>query len=84
LRLSKTCEPEAGPFLAQIHADEQEAFIVAETYIISWPELLDQPALKQKRLGFTPYEVHLEIPNAFQQGARFQIGPHLSGGHEVV
>jgi len=77
-------EAEARPFVGHVGLDHEEAFVVAEADVVAGAEFLDEAAFEEEGFGLAAGDVPLEIPDAIEEGAGFEIGAHLAGGGEVL
>ena len=80
----QACQLEAGDGILQLHADEEEAFVVAEADVVLGSPLLDELPLEEHRLGVAPDLVPLVVGGAVNQRAGLDVGLGPSGRGEVV
>src|SRR6185312_9859744 len=64
--------------------EHQVAFVIAETDIVTRVKFLDELAFKQERLGFAADDVIIEIANALDERAEFQVPAQAAGGLEIL
>jgi hypothetical protein len=82
--LLESGESKAGEGFGEIDFDEEEPFIVAEADVVFWAIFFNEFAFEEDGLGFGADGVSFHAPNAVDEGAGFEIGPHFSGGVEVL
>ena len=80
----QTSEREAREGIGEVDANEQEAFVVAETDIVFRAKFLDQAALEEHGLRVAADDVVFEVPNAVYERAGFEIGGKFARRHEVT
>ena len=67
---------EARNRIMQIHLEQQEPFIIAETDVVARVKLLNQLAFEQQGFGFTAHQVEIKIVDALDQRLEFQVPTH--------
>ena len=81
--LFESSQAEAWPLLRCVNLYNEKSFVVPEGYIVTRPILLNQFAFEQDRFCFATHRVGLEIPNAVQHGACFNISHRQFRRHKV-
>ncbi len=74
---------EAREGIAHLDAHVEEAFVIAESDIVTRPVVFDQLALQQERFLLVADHVDLEIVDGIHQGAGLEIRPGFPRGGEI-
>ena len=77
-------EGKAWNRVVQVYFDQEEPFVVAETDVVARMKFFDEFAFKEEGLGFAADDVIIEIVNAFDKSAEFEVPAHPAGRLEVL
>src|SRR5206468_3443013 len=64
---------EAGNWIAKVHLQHQESFIVTKADIVTRVKFLDQLAFQQQGLRFVAHEMNIEVMDCVDQRGDFQV-----------
>ena len=79
-----TSEGEARNGVVEIDFDEEEAFVVAKTDVVTRVKFFDEFAFEEEGFGFAADDVIIEIVNAFDERAEFEVPTHAAGRLEIL
>ena len=77
-------EREARDGIVEIDFYEKETFVVAEADVVARVKFFDEFALEEESFGFAADDVIIEIVNAFDESAEFEVPTHAAGGLKVL
>src|SRR5436190_1538689 len=71
--LLQPCQTETRNWVLQVDLEQEKAFVVTETDVVTRMKFLDQLAFKQERLGFAANDMRVEVINCIDQRIKFQV-----------